>query len=82
MGIGMGQNHSTYLSRRHWMALASLGLGGLLTAERKAQAQPTSRALADPRSAIKITKLEIIPVQSLRSIFVKMHTDAGITGIG
>jgi galactonate dehydratase len=66
------------------MKLASLGMGGLLAAERDAGAQPvsTSRALADPRSAIKITRLEIIPVQSLRSIFVKMHTDAGIIGLG
>jgi galactonate dehydratase len=71
-------------TRRHWMKLASLGMGGLLAAERDAKAQPanTSRALADPRSAIKITRLEIIPVHSLRSIFVKMHTDAGIIGLG
>src|ERR1700749_2319651 len=71
-------------SRRHWMKLASLGMGGLLAAERNAKAQPinTSRALADPKSAIKITRLEIIPVHSLRSIFVKMHTDAGIIGLG
>jgi len=66
------------------MKLASLGMGGLLAAERNASAQPinTSRALADPKSAIKITRLEIIPVHSLRSIFVKMHTDAGIIGLG
>ena len=70
------------LSRRHWMGLASLGMSGLLAGERKALAQPTGRALADPRSAIKITRLEIIPVHSLRSIFVKMHTDAGIVGLG
>jgi galactonate dehydratase len=63
-------------------------MGGLLASERAmmadAKAQPvnTSRALADPRQALKITKLEIIPVQSLRSIFVKMHTDAGIVGLG
>src|SRR5579863_4669443 len=75
-------------SRRHWMQIASLGMGGLLAGERAmmadARAQPvnTSRALADPRSPIKITRLEIIPVQSLRSIFIKMHTDAGITGLG
>lgn len=71
-------------NRRHWMGMASLGMGGLLTAERNALAQPVnnSRALADPRSPIKITKLEIIPVHSLRSIFVKMHTDAGIIGLG
>ena len=74
----------TQPNRRHWMKLASLGMGGLLAAERNAGAEPvnTSRALADPRSAIKITRLEIIPVHSLRSIFVKMHTDAGIIGLG
>jgi galactonate dehydratase len=74
----------TKANRRHWMKLASLGMGGLLAAERNAKAQPVnaSRALADPHSAIKITRLEIIPVHSLRSIFVKMHTDAGIVGLG
>jgi galactonate dehydratase len=73
------------LSRRHWMAVASLGMGGLLAAERKAFAQPprnTNAMMVEPGKPIKITKLEIIPVQSLRSIFVKMHTDAGIIGIG
>src|SRR3977135_4096559 len=72
------------LSRRHWMAVASLGMGGLLASERKGVAQPvnTSRALADPRSPLKITRLEIIPVQSLRSIFIKMYTEAGIVGVG
>src|SRR5450755_4930811 len=69
-------------SRRDWMTMASWGMAGLLASERAGSAQPTSRALADPRSAIKITKLEIIPVHSLRSIFVKMHTDAGIVGLG
>ena len=71
-------------SRRDWIKTAGLGMAGLLAAERAPQAQPlnTSRALADPRSAIRITGLEIIPVNSLRSIFVKMRTDAGITGIG
>ena len=71
-------------SRRDWMTMASWGMAGLLASERPGFAQPlnTSRALADPRSAIKITRLEIIPVQSLRSIFVKMHTDAGIIGLG
>ena len=57
-------------------------MAGLLASERAGFAQPSSRALADPRSAIKITTLEIIPVHSLRSIFVKMHTDAGIIGLG
>jgi galactonate dehydratase len=71
-------------SRRDWLKNMTLGMSGLLAAERQAAAQPlpTSRALADPKSALTITKLEIIPVQSLRSIFVKMHTDAGIIGLG
>ena len=72
------------LSRRHWMALASLGMGGLLASERKGFAQPisTNAAMVEPGKPMKVTKLEIIPVHSLRSIFIKMHTDAGIIGIG
>ena len=69
-------------SRRDWMAMASWGMAGLLASERAAVAQPSSRALIGPRSAIKITRLEVIPVHSLRSIFVKMHTDAGVIGLG
>jgi galactonate dehydratase len=39
-------------------------------------------ALVAPGDPIKITKLEIIPVHTCRTIFVKMHTNAGIIGIG
>ena len=53
-----------------------------MMADAKAQPINTARALTDPGQALKITKLEIIPVNSLRSIFVKMHTDAGIVGLG
>ena len=74
------------VSRRQWFGNITAGMTGLLASERLlrgAQAPaPTSRALVDPRSAIKITKLEIIPVNTLRTIFVKMHTDAGVIGIG
>lgn len=72
-------------SRRGLMKSMGLGMAGLLAAERApVQAQPinTARAMVSPGDAIKITKLEIIPVNSLRTIFVKMHTDAGIIGIG
>jgi galactonate dehydratase len=71
-------------SRRDWLQKMTWGMAGLLASERAGVAQPmnAARALADPRSAIKITKLEIIPVQSLRSIFVRMQTDAGIIGLG
>src|ERR1043166_5120539 len=73
------------VSRRNWMKNMTVGMAGLLATERlgrAAEPAPTSRALADPRSPLKITKLEIIPVNSLRTIFVKLHTDAGIIGIG
>jgi len=39
-------------------------------------------ALVDPKDSIKITRLEIIPVNTCRTIFIKLHTDAGIIGIG
>lgn len=38
-------------------------------------------ALIDPKDSIKITKLEAFLVKP-RSVFLKVHTDAGITGIG
>jgi galactonate dehydratase len=70
-------------SRRDWMKTMTLGMAGLLASERAGHAQaPSQRALLGPRDPLKITRLEIIPVNSLRTIFVKMHTDAGIIGIG
>ena len=67
----------------------TVGMAGLLAAESLSHAQSDqpqplneSRALADPRDDIKITGLEIIPVHTLRTIFIKMYTDAGIVGIG
>src|SRR5688572_11652793 len=72
-------------SRRQWFKKITAGMAGVLVSERLVGAQtaaPSSRALADPRSAIKITRIEIIPVNTLRTVFVKMHTDAGILGIG
>jgi galactonate dehydratase len=67
------------------MKKMTVGMAGLLATERLGHAASplnSVRALADPRDAIKITQLEIIPVNSLRSIFVKLHTDAGIVGLG
>jgi galactonate dehydratase len=78
------------ISRRKWLNYLSAGMGGLLLTEQKASAAPSNNpaafnptlAMVAPRDAIKITKLEIIPVHTCRTIFVKMHTDAGIIGIG
>ena len=68
------------------------GMAGLLTAEQltgkhfqpegKENILNPQKALIAPRETIKITKLEIIPVNTLRTIFIKLHTDAGITGVG
>ena len=70
-------------SRRDLIKTMTLGMAGLLASERVAHAQPVSaQALLGSRDPLKITRLEIIPVHSLRTIFVKMHTDAGIVGIG
>ena len=80
------------LSRRNWLKNTTAGMAGLLVAE-QLSGKPAdysesgnkfnvSKALMAPGDSIKITKLEIIPVNTLRTIFVKMHTDAGIIGIG
>ena len=74
-----------HTSRRSWIKNISAGMAGLLVAEQasaKSQVFNPTRALAAPADDIKITKLEIIPVHSCRTIFVKMHTNAGIIGIG
>lgn len=78
-------------SRRNWIKKISTGIAGLVIAEhslgkskdiKETSAFNYSRALIDPKDEIKITKLEIIPVHSLRTIFIKLHTNAGIVGIG
>ncbi|HOU01341.1 MAG TPA: galactonate dehydratase [Bacteroidales bacterium] len=79
-------------SRRNWLKQMTAGMAGLLTAEQltgkhfqpegKENILNPQKALIAPRETIKITKLEIIPVNTLRTIFIKLHTDAGITGVG
>ena len=75
----------TNTTRRNWIRTITAGMTGLLVAEQasaKNQVINSTKALAAPTDDIKITKLEIIPVHSCRTIFVKMHTNAGIVGIG
>src|SRR5690242_17783059 len=76
-GNQAGGKSSVAHSRRTWMKTAAMGLGGLLASERNLAAQQVNHgcALADPRDEIRITGLEVIPVNSLRTIFVKMNTD-------
>ncbi len=84
----MNQNYS----RRNWLKHITAGMVGVLAAERLV-GKPINyteagskfnfgKALMAPEDSIKITKLEIIPVNTLRTIFVKMYTDVGIVGIG
>ena len=75
-----------YFSRRNWLKGISAGVATLAFSEKANALKPqkinNSKALIDPKDDLKITKLEIIPVHTLRTIFVKMHTNAGITGLG
>ena len=81
-----------YNPRRKWLKSVTFAMTSLLVSENllgKSTNSGTPRpgfnpnkALAAPGDNIKITKLEIIPVNSLRTVFVKMHTDAGVIGLG
>lgn len=79
-------------SRRNWLKRMTGGMAGMLVAEQMvgksikySEAGSTfnvTRAQIAPGDPIKITKLEIIPVHTMRTIFIKIHTDVGIVGIG
>jgi galactonate dehydratase len=71
------------VSRRGFVARATAvaGLAGLLEMNREAQAGAGARAPISPRESIKITKLETFVLRN-SWVFVKLSTDAGITGWG
>jgi galactonate dehydratase len=71
------------LNRRSVLAGASagLGLGALGQAEADAQERVGKDAPIQPRDAIKITKLDTFLVKP-RWLFLKVHTNAGIVGLG
>ncbi|MCL5282547.1 MAG: galactonate dehydratase [Planctomycetes bacterium] len=71
------------ISRRGFVACATAaaGLAGLLEMKREAQANAGARAPISPRESIKITKLETFILRN-SWVFVKLSTDAGITGWG
>jgi galactonate dehydratase len=62
-------------------ALASLGWGALRPHRSEAQERAGAEAPIAPKDKIKITRLETILVQP-RYLFLKVHTDAGIVGLG
>lgn len=68
-------------SRRNWFAGAAAAGAGLFQVEEARAAQITRNAPISPKDKIKITKLETILVKP-RWLFLKIHTDAGIVGLG
>jgi galactonate dehydratase len=71
------------ISRRGFVtrATAAVGLAGLLHVNREVEAGAASRAPIPSREPIKITKLETFILRN-SWVFVKISTDAGITGWG
>jgi galactonate dehydratase len=62
-------------------AFAGVGLGAIHRAEAAAQDRVGADAPIAPKDPIKITKLETFPVKP-RWLFLKVHTNAGIVGLG
>jgi galactonate dehydratase len=62
------------MNRREALAATALGLGAVAAANQ-------NDGPVNPRGALKITKLETFLVQP-RWLFLKVHTDAGIVGLG
>src|ERR1700741_3544586 len=68
-------------SRRAWVTGAAAAGTGLFQVEPARAAQIAKNAPVAPKSTIKITKLETILVKP-RWLFLKIHTDAGVIGLG
>src|SRR5436305_9323903 len=62
------------MDRREALAAGAIGLTAVAAAQQK-------DAPVNPKGAIKITRLETILVQP-RWLFLKVHTNAGIVGLG
>jgi galactonate dehydratase len=65
------------MNRRNFLEAAAVALPATATAQDRQPANPPIR----PRDNIKITKLETFLVKP-RWLFLKVHTDAGIVGLG
>ena len=62
-------------------ALAGIGLGTIFQSVAVAEEKVGEKAEVPRRSPLKITKLETFLVKP-RWLFLKVHTDAGIVGLG
>src|SRR6516165_8615399 len=79
----MAQQHEneSEVSRRSVLATAAAGLGWAALAEAEALAENDGDAPLPRKDPLKITKLETFLVKP-RWLFLKVHTDAGIVGLG
>src|SRR5262249_45093341 len=68
-------------SRRSVLAGAFAAIGWASLDRAEAQERSNSKAPVGPRDRIKVTKLETLMVKP-RWLFLKIHTDAGIVGLG
>ncbi len=75
--------HSPKASRRAVLggSIAALGWSAFDRAEAAVQEKAAAAAPVNPRQPIRITRLETLMVQP-RWLFLKVHTDAGIVGLG
>src|SRR4051812_27782622 len=74
---------SQEINRRSILAgtVAGLGLAALHQAEAAAEDRAGGDGPIARKDALKITRLETFPVKP-RWLFLKVHTDAGIVGLG
>ncbi|SOE24108.1 galactonate dehydratase [Spirosomataceae bacterium TFI 002] len=72
-------NNKVGMSRRK--VLASLGLAGAMSIPGTSFAKPELKVFPKDRTKVKITKLETFLIKP-RWIFLKIHTDAGVVGLG
>jgi galactonate dehydratase len=79
----MAQQHEneSEVSRRSVLATAAAGLGWAALAEAEALAENDGDAPLPRKDPMKITKLETFLVKP-RWLFLKVHTDAGLVGLG
>ena len=62
-------------------SVAGIGLGALARADAEVQERVGNDAPVVAKDALKVTKLETFPVKP-RWLFLKVHTNAGIVGLG
>ena len=69
-------------TRRGIISRMLAGAAAISYLDNKVHAANTDLAAIGPKDNIKITKLETFPINRTRSVFLKVHTDAGIVGLG